>query len=548
VSARPQWLRHRSLAACAIALAVIGSQGCRGGDDARASSRIVFGIENDLTNLDPIKSQEPYSLRVVGQIFEGLVTLNARHELEPVLAESWSHNATFDTWTFQIRKGVRFQEDDIFGQARTREVTAQDVVDSFQRIVSKESYPAFVLSDALQGVQDFQEGRTPTVSGLRAVGPMTVEMKLQRPEPSFLYRITSPWFVVFPREAVALGPDVFGRTKAVGTGPFRLVSRTDNEVVLARNPSYWRERSGVDTVVFRVIKNDQVRASELRNGTLSMMVLPPSLIPGVLAGNPVGGEYPLRQGFRNAFVVRGYPTFNSHFIGFNCDKLDVHLRRAISLAINRAEVLQAIAQGAGQLTTGTVPVGLLGYRPPYTGDIFDTARARTELAQSGFKVGRDTLELLVHEKDNTEQLGQLVQAQLKRIGIDVRIRKLDYNTVVGRMISGDTELFALALEYVFSAPEPILNNIFNSEKIPVPNFWHYRNPAVDQKFTELRGIGDRDSANALAQAIEKTVIDDAPAAFLYQKNNLVIYDRRISGVAFNGHSIPLLWEARLASP
>ncbi len=537
----------RKLSALALtgAILVLASSCDRKPAEPSKKAELVVGVENDLTNLDPIKSQEPYSLRVIGQIFEGLVTLNSKNELEPALAEKWSPNATFDTWTFEIRKGVFFHDDDCFGTARTREVTAQDVVDSFQRIVSKDSYPAFVLADALLGVKEFQEGKAASVSGLRVVGPKTVEMKLQQPEPSFLHRITSPWFTVFPKEAVALGPDVFGRTKAIGTGPFKLVSRTDNEVVLERNPRYWRPQSGnLERVSFRVIKNEQIRFSELKNGNLGLMVLPPALTPAAIAEGPLpNGTYKLKPGFEN-FAVRGYPTFNSHFIGFNCDNLDVHLRRALSLAINRQEILKTIVQGTGVITSGTVPPGLLGYQPPYSGDIFDLAKAREELKQSSFKPATQKVELLVHEKDSTELLAQLIQSQLKQIGVEISIQKLDYNAVVGRMIKGDTQAFALSIEWVFSAPEPILNNIFNSAKIPVPNFWHYRNAEVDKRFVELRSVGDRAKANAIAQAIEKQVVDEAPAAFLYQTHNLLIYRSNIDNASVNGHSIPLLWEAR----
>lgn len=511
------------------------------------TAELVFGIENDLTNLDPIKSQEPYSLQVIGQMFEGLVTLNERNEITPLLAESYTHNDDYTVWQFKIRRGVYFHEDDSLGAQRTREMTAEDVRDSFQRIVSKDSYPSFVLADAVQGVPDFQAGRVSSASGLRVVSPDTFEIQLQQPEPYFLYRITSPWFCVFPREAVALGPDVFGKTRAVGTGPFRLVQRSDTEVVLERNPRYWRQVGGnVSRLVFRVIKNEQIRLAELRNGNLSMMRLPLALMPGLL--NPVSAnqsDFTLREPFSNDFTVQAFPTFNTHFIGFNCDRMNVHLRRAISLAINRQELVQAITHGSGTVTPGTVTVGLLGYQPPYTGDIFNLDRAREELRLANLNPRSARIELLVHEKDNTEQLGQLIQSQLRQIGLEVVLQKLDYNTVIGRMVEGNTQAFALAFEYVFSAPEPTLNNIFNSNKIPVPNFWRYRNPAVDAQLARLRTISDRAEANSISQSIERQVIDDAPAAFLYQLRNLVVSKRNLSNVAFNGHSIPLLWEVRV---
>ena len=420
---------------------------------------------------------------------------------------------------------------------------------SFQRLVSPDSYPAFVLADTLAGVSEFQAGETQHVAGITVVGPYTVEFRLQQPDPTFLHRMTSPWFTVFPREAVEEGPDVFGRTKAVGTGPFRLVSRTDTEVVLDRNDSYWRPVEGdVERLVFRVIRNEQLRLSELRNGRLGIMALPPALMPAVVAPERPAGDHgavALRPELTEAFDALAFPTFNSHFVGFNCERLDVHLRRAISFAIDRAEVVSAITRGGATVAAGTVPRGLLGYQPPYAGDVYDPERARQELRQSAFDPDTDRIQLLVHEQDSADLLGQLLQAQLARVGIDVDIQQLDYNTVVDRMIRGDTEAFVLALEYVFSAPEPILHNIFHSSKIPVPNFWHYANPTVDAALDGLRAVGDRETANRLAQDVERQIIDDAPAAFLYQSRHVVVFRNDLAGVAYNGHGTPLLWRVSL---
>lgn len=510
-----------------------------------AVRELSFATENDITNLDPIKVQEPYTLQVIGQIFEGLVSLDSTDQVVPVLAESWSHNPTYTVWQFKIRRGVFFHEEDYFGSSKTRELTAEDVLYSFQRAVSKESYPAFVLADIVNGVADFQAGKANSVAGFLLAAPGIFEIDLSHPEPFLLNRLTSPWFGIYPKEAVNLGPDVFGRTKATGTGPFRLRQRSDTEVVLDKNQRYWRNVNGnVDKVRFQVIKNEQIRLSELRNGNISMMRLPVSLIPGVLA-NP--GNLTPKPPFDQDFTISAFPTFNSHFIGFNCDKMNMHLRRAISLALDRGEIIRAITNSSGILATGTVPKGLLGYAPPYDGDIFNLELAKEELKKSRVDPKTFTIELLVHEKDNSELLGQLVQSQLQKIGLRVTLTRLDYNTVVDRMIKGNTQAFALAFEYVFSAPQPILINIFDSAKIPVPNFWHYKNATVDKELENLRHIDDQQQANSASRAVEKHIIDEAPAAFLYQSQNLVIYRKEISPVAFNGHSIPLLWEARVGT-
>ena len=507
---------------------------------------LTVASEVDLTTLDPIRAQEPYTLRVIGQIFEGLVALDGRGKLEPALAEKWTSNETHDRWRFTIRKGVHFHRDDVFGANKTREVSAEDVVFSFQRVLSKESYPAFALGDIVDGVTEYQAGKTKEVSGIRVVDTGEVEFALTHPEPLFLHRITSPWFVVYPKEIVDLGPDVLGREKAIGTGPFRLVKRTDTEVTMDRNTNYWGKVSGnVKTLVFKVIKNDQIRLTELQNGNIDIMRLPLALIPAVAGVSRANGEsLSLNSPWEGTFAVKSLATFNSHLLGFNTSKLDEHLRRAINSAINRKEIVQAITYGTASPSVGTVPTALSGYEPPKVGDLYDPAKAKEELAKSSFNPTSDSLEMLVHEKESSEQVGELIQSQLKQIGVNVRLTKLDYNTVIGRLVKGDFSTFIMSFEYVFSTPGPILNNLFNSQKIPVPNFWRYNNPQVDANLAKFQTVPDQAAANSLAQIIERQLIDDPPAAFLFEVRTPIMFRRELSGVGYNGHSIPLLWEVK----
>ena len=466
---------------------------------------LVFGLENEVTNLDPIKIPNIYALQVAGQIYEGLVGLDKDNHPIPLLAESWNHSSDFTLWKFKIRNRIFFHEDTCFGPKLTRDVTAEDVRYSFQRMVSKESSSGFALIDAIKGVQEYQAGTSPTIAGLRVISPDTFVVELVKGEPFFLHRITSPLFCVFPKEAVDLGSEAFGRTKAIGTGPFRLLRRSDAEVVLVKNQKYWGTSNGnLSEIRFAVIKNDQIRLTELKNNKIHMMGVPLSLASAIIQveqGNPISPA--LKVPLRDSFSASGFKTFNTHFIGLNCEKMDIHLRRAISFAIDREEITKSVTSGTGIVTAGTIPAGLLGYQPPYSGDIFNLDSAKVALRKSKYNPRVDKIELFVHEKDNSEQVGQIIQAQLSKIGITVTLKKLDFNSVVGLILKGDARVFSMFIEYVFSAPEPILNNLFHSSKIPVPNFWRYKNAQVDRGLEDLRKIGNREQANQLTQKLEK---------------------------------------------
>jgi len=532
------------LVVAVAAAAIFYFKSFRGKEDSPAS-RVVFAVENDLVSLDPIKAQEPYTLRVIGQVLEGLVTLDADGEIAPALAESWTSNDRHDVWTFKIRSGVKFHPAELFGAAGTREVTAEDVAFSFQRVLSKDSYPAFVLADIIKGVSEFQSGSADKLEGVRVLGPGEVEFSLIRPEPQFLNRITSPWFTIYPVEAGGLEAGVFGDKVLVGTGPFRLVSRKDEEVALSRNPDYWKETSGnVEDLQFRVLKNEQIRLTEFQNGRVNVLNLPMKLLPAVAEVDPGTKALELKGDWQSRGSIDSHSTLNSHFLGLNCEKYDKHFRKAVNLAVDRDELIAVITHGTALARIGTLPGALLGYVPPAV-PARNLEEARKELALSTLSSAGATLEILVHQKESAEQIGELLQSQLGEIGIAVQLTRLDYNNVIGKMVSGEFGAFVLSFEYVFSAPGTILNNVFHSTKIPVPNFWRYNNPEIDGLLDRFQTISTLDDANELAVEIEKKMQDDPPAAFLFEKITPVLHSQGITGLKFNGHSVPLIWDVRI---
>jgi peptide/nickel transport system substrate-binding protein/oligopeptide transport system substrate-binding protein len=509
---------------------------------------ITVGLENDLNNLDPIKCKDVYRIQVIGQIFEGLVGIDGKNQVIPMLAQSWSHNKNFTVWNFKLRKGVYFHENPCFGEKRTREVTAQDVKYSLERVLGKDAYPAFVLADAIAGVADFQTGKAPHVSGIEVLSPEEVQITLNAPESFFLGKLTSDWIVVVPREAVeqADKSKVFGVDTLVGTGPYQFASGKDTEVVLDRFGRYWRTTQGnVERVTFKVIKNEQIRYSELRNGRLSIMRVPLTMMPAV--ADNANGKVTIKDSLANSLKLDCFPTFNTYMFGFNCDKVDANLRKAASFAVNRKEILDVTTHGAGRMAPGPLPINQLGYQPAYKGDLFDLAKAKAALAKVPPGNARK-MEIMVSELDNSEPLGQLIQNQLKNAGIEASLKKVDFNSLLDSMVKGQCPAYITHFEWVYSAPEPILITMFGSGKVPVPNFWHYRNPLVDTDLRKLGTMSERSELNKLDAKIEKQIIDDAPVVFLYQLDNPFLFQRSITNLQLNGHNVPLLWEVKVGQP
>jgi peptide/nickel transport system substrate-binding protein len=500
------------------------------GDESAATLRIA--IETEPERLDPLTVKNPKTFLILMQIYEGLLGLDETGRIVPAIAERWESADNGLTWRFAIRKNARFHESPIFGGAKSRPITSEDVAWSLSAVCGPGSYPAFVLSDAIQGCADFGAGKAKDVSGIKVVDGSTVEVTLIKPEAFFPYRLTTGWIAVLPREMTAPeNKDKWGLSIAVGSGPYRLVSSSDSEVVLAANDAYWDSTRvpQIKKLLYRVIKNDQLRIAEMDKGAIDLMPLSVPMLPVFLDGprkiKPVMAD---RYAFKEAQI------YNTNLLGFNLNVVkDVHLRRAMFYGVDRKAIVEKLLYGYGDAMAGAAPPGMNGFQPSFKMDaIFDVERAKQELAKSTY--AGEEIELFVHDLGGSEQIGQIFQDQMKSIGVKVKLNKLDMNGVIGRIIKGDAPMFSMFLDYVFSSPELVLLNLFPSSKRPVPNFWQYSSPEADARLERLRTMTGEAAVRESAQ-VEALIMEDVPALFLFRQITLVAHSKRLTKLSINGH-------------
>ena len=203
--------------------------------------------------LDPAAVDSVYESLPVNQIFDGLVALDASLSVKPGLASTWTLSRDGRTYTFDLRPGVSFHDGS--------PLEAEDVVFTIRRLLApgreRRSVAASYLSGVV-GASEFAAGRRKELPGVRALGPLTVQIELERPYLSFLEVLAMDGLRIVPRHAVErLGDEGFGRAP-VGTGPFRLVRWDDTHLQLEANSDYFGGPPRLDGITIRFLKDDEI--------------------------------------------------------------------------------------------------------------------------------------------------------------------------------------------------------------------------------------------------------------------------------------------------
>lgn len=221
-----------------------------------------YGETNEIESLDPLFAHNDATFRVIRLVYEGLTGLNDHGEVVPRLARSWDVSADSLTYTFHLRPGVYFQDNEVFSSGRGRLIKASDVEYALTRAAKKDlpGYAAHLFMD-IHGYDTFYKEQhqifdpdariMKTIPGIQVVNDSTLKIVLDLPDRYLLYKLASPYAVVYPQEAVdynvqglnaKLGRQHLGLTvNPVGSGPFVYDhSEGDSIYVFVRNPHYWQ--------------------------------------------------------------------------------------------------------------------------------------------------------------------------------------------------------------------------------------------------------------------------------------------------------------------
>ena len=513
----------------------------------QVGGNFTFCSKNRIHFLHPSLITDESTTLVAQQVFEGLVKLNAENlEVEPCLSKEFSFNPNTFIYTFKLKDNIFFHDNQCFKNGKGRELTVDDIIYTFNNICTKqlvnEGYYS-TLQGVVKGADNYFNGTSNNISGIRKSGPKSIEIELQRPNGLFLKRLANINFSIIAKEAI----QKYGAENNVGTGPFIPLKfdTYNDQQILIRNPNYHNiDANGIrlpylDTIFidFEIGLKKQVK-NVVEKKANTVLNLPYKAVKRIFRNH--------KEKFDTKIMMQNAPLLTTYFIGFNLES-DIlkkkEIRQAISFALNKQEITYKVfGETIGKIgDAGVTHPFLPNYRTNgINGYTHNLDYAKKLFLSSSIDSVRP-LQLDISEDDHKSiSIANEIRFQLEvNLGLVVEINILPkrYITEKSKYALGD--MFISKATASFQSPEGFLN-IFYGKTVPssvsipsFPNTTRFVNRDFDRTLDRARRSIDQENANRSYATAERMLMDECPLAVLWYEESNRLVDSRIKGFPLN---------------
>jgi oligopeptide transport system substrate-binding protein len=469
---------------------------------------------------DPALVGDSVSAEYVVEIFSGLVSLDARLQVVPDLAERWETSQDGTTYTFFLRSAL-------FHDGRA--VTAEDVKYSLERACSPStgSTVAGVYLGDIVGANEMLAGEAAGISGVEVIDAHTVRIRIDAPKAYFLAKLTYSTAFVVDRRNVEQAD---WSEKPNGTGPFRLGQHDQQQIVLVRNEQYYREVPALERVEFTLTGGSSISMYE--NGELDLVWVDPADIERVLdPDNPLHAELSI------------VPQLDVQYLGFDVTQPpfdDVKVRQAFALAIDRPKIVDVVLKGMATAAEGILPPGVPGYTRQGPLLEFDPQRARGLLSESGYAdvVRSHPVKLSVRGHDgHLSSVDEAVVAMCRdNLGVEITVEQVE------KLDEARPAFFRDGWIMDYPDPEDVLDIKFHSRTDPkdTTKDTMYSNPWVDELLANARVEQSAERRMGIYKQVEELIVADAPWVPLCNSVDYVLTKPNVKGAVYASAIYPWL--------
>ncbi|WIB67323.1 ABC transporter substrate-binding protein [Curtobacterium sp. MCBD17_035] len=491
-----------AVAAVAAAAAVVVAVGTGGATASAATTKggtLTIARSADIISMDNTTTFDNNSIHVQQQIMEPLFNVSANgKKLTPWLAKSYSISSDKLDYTIHLRKGVEFSNGD--------PVTAKDVKFSLDADTATGSSGWGYINAAIDNVT--------------AVDDATIDIHLKH--------AWAPLIADLSLFSNAIVPDNYGGetkeqfyTHPVGTGPYKWSSwKKGQSLTLVKNTHYWQKgKPHLKKVVFTVVPDANTRKLQLQGGQIDVDDTPDwSSLSSLASASGVAAKT-----FKSTQI--DYIAFNQKRKPFD----DVHVRRAIAYAIDRKAMVKAILFGHGSVANSLLSPGTPYYDKNADGPTYNVKKAKAELKQSSQPSGFTTTLLIRSGDPNETSIAQIMQSELKKIGITMKIKQLDPTANKQARLAGDFDMAWSA--WTMDIPDPDEWTSFAVDPNGGSNsaFTNYDNAAVVKLNSQAQQSVVSSKRKALYAQLQQQTGDDAFLAYLYYSPYVYGISDKVSG-------------------
>lgn len=477
------------------------------------------------TAIVPMDAVTDDDLVIVDALFDALTSYDPGLSIVPAAAVSWSADEEQRIWTFRLRDGARFHPEPQRPDEPGRPVTAPDFKFAWERAVA-EGAAGFHL-ELVEGYEDLAEGAATELSGVEAPDDLTLAVRLTEPLSTFPAVVAHPTLAPVPRALWEADERAF-RDQPVGNGPFRAAeSWVRGQFIRAQRSPDWRngrEPARLDEVLFQFADPDSAYVA-FQQGRLQVSSLPQDAV-----ARAVGQYGRSADGYRGPGVLLG-ETATLYFLGFNVTSPpfdDPEVRRAVSLAIDRAAIVAALGEGlavADSLLAPSLPNGGAG---TCEACVHDPERAREILEERGVQ----RLRLWFNRDGGHLPVARLIREQLAEIGVvlEFQAQAPDLATYLAELADGHPGLFRFGWEPEHPVLDELLHPLFHSSQIGRRNYMRYAQADVDELIEEARAAPGALRRVFLSRRAEDLILNrDQAIVPIMRYRNMQVVDEQVEG-------------------
>ncbi len=468
----------------------------------QAGGVVTVGMPVPAGQIDPLTVADTGGVCMLSQTAEYLAVSDSNLHLRPVLAESWKPNADGSVWTFKIRRGVKFHDG--------RTLAAADVVATMDRLADPAN--GSVALSAFAGVL--------SKGGTRALDDVTVEFRLDAPNGSFPYLVSSDNYnaIILPAEYAGGFEKNF-----IGTGPFRLERFTPKaRASFVRNDDYWGAKALPGRLLFSFYESIQAQVLAMQGGQLD-----------VLLHVPVQGSQALLADPRfNILALKSSAHEQVHLRTDRGPFADKRVRRAIALCLNRENLVAGMFRGRAARGNDSPFAPIFAATDPTVPQrTQDLVQAKELLAAAGVPNGFKAT-LTTERFQELPDYAVVIQNAVRKIGVDLTLNVEDQSAYYGRVTFGQSDWLDSEMGIEDYAHRGVPNTVLTATLSSTGTFnaAHFKSSEYDRLAASYIAALDPAAQRAAATRIQRLLLDETPVITAYFYDWLSVTAKHITGV------------------